>query len=165
MIDELIFILTLLSALGCGLMAGFFCAFSICVMKALSRLPPAQGITVMQIINVVVLNRVFFAAFLGTAAACVLLGVSSLIRWHEPGALFRLIASALYLLGTLTVTIAFNVPRNDALATVQSDSADAVKHWEQFLPGWITWNHVRGAAAFFAAALFTIALCSSQVFD
>ena len=159
MIDELIFILTLLSALGCGLMAGFFFAFSTCVMKALSRLPAAQSITVMQIINVVVLNRLFFTVFFGTAAACVVLGISSLFISHQPDTIYRVIASATYLLGTILVTIACNVPRNDALATVQAYSADAEKRWKQFLPGWIAWNHVRTLASFLAATLFTIALC------
>ena len=35
--------LALISALGSGLMAGFFFAFSVSVMKALGRLPSAQG--------------------------------------------------------------------------------------------------------------------------
>ena len=76
MIDHLLFVLTLSSALGCGLMAGFFFAFSACVMNALADLPPAQGIAAMQSINVAVLNRLFYAAFFGTAAGCVLLAIS-----------------------------------------------------------------------------------------
>jgi uncharacterized membrane protein len=71
MIDRLLFKLTLSSALGCGLMAGFFFAFLICVMNALAHLPAAQGIAAMQSINIAVLNRWFFAVFFGTAAACV----------------------------------------------------------------------------------------------
>jgi hypothetical protein len=43
--------LTLVSALGCGLMAGDFFAFSTFLMKALARLPTAQGIAAMQSIN------------------------------------------------------------------------------------------------------------------
>ena len=39
------------SALGCGLIAGVFFAFSAFVMKALALLPPAQGIAAMQSIN------------------------------------------------------------------------------------------------------------------
>jgi uncharacterized membrane protein len=159
MIADLIFPLTLLTALGCGLIGGFFFAFSACVMKALSRLPSGQAITTMQTINVVVLNRLFFAAFFGTSAGCVFLAISSLLRWNTPDAPYRLIASALYLLGTLMVTIVFNVPRNDALAKVEPDSAESAGRWAEFLPGWTAWNHVRAAAALLSAALFTIALC------
>lgn len=38
------FVLKLFSALGCGLIAGVFFAFSSFVMSALARLQPAQGI-------------------------------------------------------------------------------------------------------------------------
>ena len=58
------------------------------------------------------------AAFLGTAAACIFLVVSSLLRWHQPGAAYLLIGSLLYLFGTVLVTIVFNVPLNEALARV-----------------------------------------------
>src|SRR5229473_1524614 len=93
------FALTLLSALGCGLMAGVFFAFSAFVMKALARLPAAQGIAAMQSINVTVINTLFMTAFLGTAAACVLLAVSALVSWHTRGAAYLLAGSLLYLLG------------------------------------------------------------------
>jgi uncharacterized membrane protein len=58
--NGLIFVLTFLSALGCGLVAGIFFTFSNFVMKSLARLPSAQGIAAMQAINVDVLNRWFF---------------------------------------------------------------------------------------------------------
>ena len=56
MINELLFTLTLITALGCGLVAGILYAFSSSVMKALARLPSAQGIAAMQSINVAVFN-------------------------------------------------------------------------------------------------------------
>jgi uncharacterized membrane protein len=51
------------------------------------------------------------------------------------------------------------VPRNEALAAVETDSADGAIRWAQFVPGWTAWNHVRTAAALAAAASLTIALC------
>jgi hypothetical protein len=86
MFDRLLFALALFSALGCGLVAGVFFAFSSFVMNALARLPAAQGIAAMQSINVVVINPLFMTAFLGTAAACVLLAISSVLRLRAPGA-------------------------------------------------------------------------------
>ena len=68
MSDRLLRVLTLISALGCGLVGGIFFAFSAFVMKALNRLPPAQGIAAMQSINVTVINPLFMTAFFGTAA-------------------------------------------------------------------------------------------------
>jgi uncharacterized membrane protein len=63
-IDGLVFVLAFVSALGSSLVAGIFFAFSNFVMKALARVPPAQGIAAMQSINVVVLNRWFSRFFL-----------------------------------------------------------------------------------------------------
>jgi uncharacterized membrane protein len=162
MINGLLFVSTFVSALGCGLIAGVFFAFSTFVMKALASLPPAQGIAAMQSINLAVLNPWFIGTFLGTAAACVLLAVSSLLSWHKPGAAYLLVGSAFYLIGAVLVTSAFNVPRNEALAAVDPTSADAANLWTEYIISWTTWNHVRTAAATAAGALLTVALCLSQ---
>jgi uncharacterized membrane protein len=156
MLADLLGTLAILTALGCGLIAGVFFAFSTFVMKALEQLPPAQGISAMQRINVTVINPLFMAAFLGTAAACVLLAVSSLSRWREPGARYVLAGSVLYLAGTMLVTMACNVPRNNALAAVDPASLDAARLWAEYVRGWTAWNHVRGVAALLAAAMLVI---------
>ncbi|HEX4572527.1 MAG TPA: hypothetical protein VH184_18985, partial [Dongiaceae bacterium] len=75
MIDRLLFALAFLSALGSGLMAGLFFAFSAFVMAALGRIVPAAGIAAMQSINVTILNPLFFSVFFGTVATSLLLGV------------------------------------------------------------------------------------------
>jgi uncharacterized membrane protein len=67
--DGLLVALTAVTALGCGLNAGVFFAFSSFVMKALARLQPAQGIAAMQSINAVAVNPAFMTALFGTAAA------------------------------------------------------------------------------------------------
>jgi len=46
-IDDPILVLTLVAALGCGLVSGIFFAFSTFIMKALARLAPAHGIAAM----------------------------------------------------------------------------------------------------------------------
>jgi uncharacterized membrane protein len=150
----------LLAALGCGLMAGVFFAFSAFVMKALARLPPGEGIAAMQSINVAVVSPWFLAAFLGTGAACLLVMVSSLWRWHRPGTVYVLVGGALYLVGSFLVTVAFNVPKNDALASVAPADPNGVSLWASYLVTWTAWNHLRTAAALAAAASLTIALCS-----
>ncbi|HET6408281.1 MAG TPA: anthrone oxygenase family protein, partial [Chthoniobacteraceae bacterium] len=92
-------------------------------------------------------------------AACLVLAVSSLRSWNEPGAIFRLLGSGLYLIGTILVTIVFNVPRNDALAAVDSAPADGERLWAGYLREWTAWNHVRTVAALAGAALLTVAVC------
>jgi uncharacterized membrane protein len=146
------------TALGCGLIAGVFFAFSAFVMPALSRLPAPQGIAAMQAINVAAPTRWFLSAFLGTSIACLLVAALSLLARTVPGAWLRVSASALYLVGTLGVTIACNIPRNDALAPLAPESAEALQLWLRYLPEWTAWNHVRGATAFAAALLFLLPL-------
>lgn len=157
-VDQLLFALALFAAPGCGLVAGVFFAFSAFVMKALSRLPFGEGIAAMQSINVAVLNPWFMAAFFGTAAACVLALISSLLRWHEPVAVYLLVGSALYLVGSLLVTIICNVPRNESLAAVAPTDPDSASLWAGYVASWTAWNHVRTAAALAAAASFSLAL-------
>jgi uncharacterized membrane protein len=151
--------LMLLATLGCGLIAGVFFAFSTFVMSALARLQPAQGIAAFQSIDVTVYNPWFMGAFLGTAASCLFLLVSSLLKLQQPGAAYLIVGSLLYLVGTVGVTIAFNVPLNDALAIVDPSSAEGANLWISFVPNWTNWNHVRTLAALAAAASLTIALC------
>ena len=162
-VDQLLFALTLAAALGCGLIAGVFFAFSAFVMKALARLPAGEGIAAMQSINVAVINPLFLGVFLGTAAASLLAMVSALVRWSDSGAVYLLVGGALYVVGTFLVTIVFHIPRNDALATVKPADPDAATHWARYVASWTAWNHVRTLAALAAAASLSIALgCASR---
>ena len=156
--DNFLFALTLLAALGCGLIAGVFFAFSSFVMNALDRLPAGAGIAAMQSINIVVLRSWFMAAFLGTAAVCVIASIYSLFRLHEPGIVYMLVGSALYLVGSFLVTIVFNVPRNEALAKLAPTDPNSANYWSGYVASWTAWNHVRTVAALAAAASFSIAL-------
>jgi len=156
MMNGYLFVLTLLAALGCAMMAGVFFAFSAFVMKALARLPAEQGVAAMQAINVAAVTFAFMAALFGTAAACGALAVWSLFAWDERFAPYLLLGGALYLIGTILLTIAYHVPRNEALARVEPHSAES--HWRRYLSSWTAWNHLRAATALAAAATFTSAL-------
>ena len=156
--DTLIFALTFLTALGCALVAGIFLAFSSFVMGALARVAPASGIAAMQSINVVVLNPGFLGLFMGTALACAVLLVCAIWRWQAPGALYLGTGSLLYLLGTFGVTMAFNVPLNNALARQDPASSEAAGFWRGYVAGWTMWNHVRTLAALLAAVLLVYPL-------
>jgi uncharacterized membrane protein len=145
--------LRLLAAIGCGLIGGVFFAFSTFVMQALAQQPPAQGIAVMQAINIKVINPLFMTAFLGTAVACLFLAIVAGLNWRQPHAIDLLVGSLFYLLGTFGVTIGFNVPLNESLALVQPDSAAGATLWATYLSRWTFWNHVRTLAAVAATAL------------
>ncbi|HEY4847971.1 MAG TPA: anthrone oxygenase family protein [Methylocella sp.] len=158
MIGILLLVLTFLAALGAGLTAGLLFAFSAFVMDALARLPPEQGIAAMQSINVAVLNPLFVTVFFGTAALCIVLAIASFFRWGEAGAIYLVAGSLLYLVGTIGVTIALNVPLNNALAAVAPNSAEGAVLWTRYIVSWTAWNHVRTVAALTALASFIVAL-------
>jgi len=64
----------------------------------------------------------------------------------------------LYLVGAIVVTIAANVPLNDALAVTRPDGAGAADRWSGYLRRWTAWNHLRTAAALAATGLLIVAL-------
>lgn len=156
--DGLLVALTAITALGCGLNSGVFFAFSSFVMKALARLQPAQGIAAMQSINLVAVTPAFMTALFGTAAACVALVVWALVDRDTAFAPWLLAGGAVYLLGAIGLTVAYHVPRNNALAALQPQRAEAAGRWTRYVAGWTRWNHLRAAASLAAAALFTLAL-------
>jgi uncharacterized membrane protein len=149
--------LIIVTALGCGLIAGAFFAFSSFVMGALARLPAAHGIAAMQSINVVVINPVFLGVFVGTALCCLLLAGVSVWLWPDARAPWLMAGGLAYVIGTFVVTMRFNVPRNDALDTHAPDSADGAAYWQRYLEEWTSWNTVRTIAALVAAACLTVA--------
>jgi uncharacterized membrane protein len=76
----------------------------------------------------------------------------------EPYAGYLLAGSALYMLGVILPTVAYHVPRNEALAAVDAANAQAAALWARYLAGWTAWNHVRAAAALSATAALIGAL-------
>jgi uncharacterized membrane protein len=151
-------VLTFASAIGCGLGAGFFLAFSTTVMAALGRRPASEGIAAMQTINVVVINPVFMTVLFGTALACLATMVGALADWDGSYGPYLLAGGALYLVGVIGVTMAANVPRNNALARIDPADAEAAAHWARYLSEWTAWNHVRTVAPLLALGLFIAAI-------
>lgn len=159
MIHGALLVLTLLTALGCALVAGVFFAFSSFVMKALSRVPSPVGIAAMQSINAQAPTPWFMAALFGTALGCAALVVKSLVAWDEPHAVYLFVGGALYLVGTILLTIVYHVPRNEALARVDPNGTDdAAGHWDRYVRHWTALNHLRTGAALAAAAALTAGL-------
>lgn len=158
MVDGLHFALIFVSALGCGVVAGVFFAFSAFVMPALGRLSPAEGVAAMQSINVAAVSFAFMTALFGTAASCLGLVAWAVFSADGWAALFESLGGALYLVGTIGVTVARNVPLNDALAEAHPRSSGVEAIWHEYISKWTAWNHVRTLAALTAAAMLTIAL-------
>jgi len=159
--DQLIPVVGTMALLGSALVGGVFFAFSSFIMKALAEVPSAEGIGVMQSINVVVINPSFLGAFFGTAVLSLVAGGLALAGWGRPSASFFLGGALFYLVGTILVTILGNVPLNNRLAAVSATDQGTREVWEHYLGRWTMWNHVRTAAATVAALLYTLGLIQS----
>lgn len=147
-----------IALLGSALIGGIFFAFSSFVMKALARVPPAEGIAAMQSINVVVLNPSFLGAFMGTGAVSLLVAVVAVKGWETPSAPWLIAGALLYLVGTALLTGLGNVPLNNQLAAVKANDPAAMKVWERYLDRWTLLNSVRTVAAMCAALMFAVGL-------
>ena len=155
---ELFTVMTFICAVGCGLNAGVFFAFSTFVMAGLARLAPGEGINAMNAINVTAVTPIFMSLLFGTGLLCLVALVLALVNWGEPGSLLALLGGALYIAGSIVVTMLCNVPLNNTLARVTEPDALGTATWKAYLRDWTRWNHVRTIACTLATALFVIAL-------
>jgi uncharacterized membrane protein len=152
--------LTLAAAIGVGITAGVYFAFSTFVMTALRRLSHSQAITAMNAINKAAPNPLFMLALFGTGIICILLMISGFQHRDDPAAAWQIAGSALYLLSVL-VTVTYHIPHNDALMKIDPDGTGAGATWSHFYSGWMAWNHVRTLAAIGGTASLVLALRAS----
>jgi uncharacterized membrane protein len=112
----------------------------------------------MQSINKLAVTPAFMAALFGTAVACLGLVAWAVISSGERPTALVIAGGALYIVGTIGVTIVCNVPLNDGLAMLHPQDAGAASRWAEYVTKWTAWNHVRTVAALAAAAVLTAAL-------
>ncbi len=144
-----------------ALVGGVFLAFSDFIMRALSVTSGHGGAEAMQAINREVFRWVFMTLFLGLAAASLALVVYAALGLTGPAATLIAAAGLVYLLGCFGVTVAFNVPMNEALARMDLSQEATHAYWTgTYLPRWTFWNTVRTIACGFAAALLMLGLAS-----
>ncbi|MEU6206225.1 anthrone oxygenase family protein [Micromonospora musae] len=142
-----------------GLMAGLFAAFAYSVMPGLVRADARTLVLAMQRINEAILNGWFLGCFFGA-----LLFTGAAAALHVSGdwsaALPWIVAALLLYLVVLVVTMALNVPLNNALARAGDPDrlADVAAVRDRFAPAWIRWNLVRAVASTAGFALLTWAV-------
>lgn len=145
----------LLGLLASALMAGFFYAYSVSVMRGLDATDPLAAALAMRSINALIRTPVFFFGFFGALAFPL---VAALLVPPRPVMLLTLAGAVIYGLGAFAVTIAVNVPMNDALAAATPTVENAATLWRDYTGPWTRWNHVRTLASIIAFALLTAAV-------
>lgn len=138
--------LTLTAAVGAGLCAGVYFAFSTFIMRALGRLPAPDGLRAMQSINRFAPNPPFMVALFGTGLLCLGLAVGSVATLDQSPSRLRLAGALLYLV-SVGLTVAFHVPRNDAVDALDPTAPSSADAWRTYCTEWTAGNHVRTVAA------------------
>ncbi|MFE7723222.1 DUF1772 domain-containing protein [Nocardia rhizosphaerihabitans] len=133
-----------MAVLSTGLIAGVFYAYAISVMPALARTGDRTLIDVMQKVNVVIINPWFMLGFLGTVGFTALAAVLSLGKEHRTTLIWLGIAVALNVIA-FAVTVALNVPLNDALEAAGDPAAiiDTAAVRADYEAAWVRWNILR----------------------
>jgi uncharacterized membrane protein len=139
------------ATMSMGLMAGVFGVFSHAIMPALRTTDDRTFVGAFQAIDRAIINPLFMLWFLGAlafaaASAALLGGERSVLPWIA-------VALVLYV-AAFVITIAVNVPLNDALKAAGepdhiSDLAAVRARFDE--ARWVAWNTVR-------AVLSTVAL-------
>jgi len=149
--------LLILTLMFSGAMFGFFFAWTSSTLWGLDIAPPDVAIAAMQAMNAAVRNPVFGLAFFGTPPLMVLTTAVLFLQGARPAALFMLLASLIYLGDVLIVTVAVNVPTNEALAAlVPGAGGSAARQWQAYSAPWQRANLVRTCAS--GGALFLAAM-------
>lgn len=157
MADNLLTGLSFGAAGGAALVGGVFFGFSSFIMAGLGRLAPEQGASAMNSINVTVINPGFMTALFGTGLLCLIAAAMALGSLGSLDGKLILAAALLYVIGCDGVTMALNVPLNNALARAPVGTPEGAALWARYLTDWTFWNSVRTAASFAAAILFVAA--------
>jgi uncharacterized membrane protein len=153
--------LTAICAVGAATAAGTFFDFSTFAMRGLRRLSPSHGAAAMQEINREAPTPLFMTVLFGTGAAFLALGAYAALNLDQVEAPLQLVASALYLVGVVVLTVAYHVPRNNKLDRLDPNSAAGKAYWATYLREWVRMNHVRTLAPLAAAVLLTVSLASA----
>jgi uncharacterized membrane protein len=153
--------LTSVAALFSAAAGGMMYVFSTFVMRGLDRTGPVDAITAMRGINAEAnSNPVFLLGYFGATILALVVGVIAAIQLRQPGSWVVLVGAVFAILGAV-ITMAFNVPLNNHLDTVNPvglSAADADREWQAYFSTWTGWNHARTVTSFVGAGLMLVGL-------
>lgn len=143
-----------------GLYAGVFFAFTVAVMPGLRAAGDAMFVEAMRGINRAIVNPPFLLVFLG---APVLALVAAVVSTGAGGAAAVAAWAAFVLVAAVfVVTVAVNVPLNDALDAVGPVHGErAAQARAAFERPWVRWNAVRTVLSAAGTVFLAFALVST----
>lgn len=162
MYASMIALLLTIAAIGAGLMAGVYFAFSGFIMRSLDRLDAENAVDAMNAINEVILRSWFMPLFFGTSLLHLLLAVLAIFDWSDPNAPLLLTAGLTYFGGMFVCTVFFNVPLNNRLTKAKEGGIDKFQLWSHYSKYWTRWNHLRTLSSLVACMLSIYLLTTHQ---
>jgi uncharacterized membrane protein len=139
------------AALGAGLMAGVYFAFSGFIMRSFDGLGALSAANAMNAINEVILRSWFMIVFFGSTLLFCALCAIALLDSDTKGRWLLFSAGLIYVCGMFLCTVFFNVPLNNQLRDASNDGKSAM--WKLYYTQWIRWNHLRCIASSLALIL------------
>ncbi len=138
-----------------GAIFGFFYAWICSTMWGLDAIDPRTAITAMQGMNASVRNAVFAPSFFATPVVMLATAALAGSMGYRRAALVFALGGAVYLLGGMILTLAVNVPMNEALARIEvpEDLEAARAIWEAYSSRWQVFNIIRTVASGMALIL------------
>ncbi|MAS33650.1 MAG: hypothetical protein CL610_06575 [Anaerolineaceae bacterium] len=148
MIDNIFPIVLVSATLLVSLVAGFLFAFAIVAMPGLKKLSDAEFIRAFQGMDGIIQNNhpLFMLVWMGSVLFLI---AAAIIGFTHLDSLPRNLLSAaavLYIVGVQAPTIVINIPRNNAIQTVNADTLNATALQQariEFEGGWNRANQFR----------------------
>jgi uncharacterized membrane protein len=153
MLDSMIALSLTLAAIGAGLMAGVYLAFSGFIMRSLDQLGAAPAADAMNAINKVILRSWFMVLFFGSTLLYVVLAAVAVFDTDLDGRWLLFATGLIYVVGMFLCTAMFNVPLNNRLANAGSDNNAKSETWTHYFKHWTRWNHLRSVCSLTALVL------------
>ncbi len=160
MTNSIVIMTTWLLAIGVGVMAGVYFAFSAFVMRAFDILPAEQAIEAMNAVNLVIVKSPFLALFFGSTVLALAQVILSLAYLQGIPLYLGVIAGLVYLFSMFLCTVLFNVPLNNQLASFDALKENADYAWVSYRCRWTRWNHLRTIGSLVSVVLSVSILIS-----
>lgn len=153
-------IILIITTVFSGLMAGLFYAWSISVTPGLARINDLSYLQAFQSMNRAIINPVFFVVFFGLVVLLPVLSYLSFQTSLSNQFWYVILATLFYFIGIMGVTIAGNVPLNNALEALQIEQMTAEQmdvFRKSFENKWNRLNLIRTISSFLTFLLLVIA--------
>jgi len=153
MYDTIVTLSLFIAALGAGLMAGVYFAFSGFVMRSFDQLQAARAADAMNAINAVILRSWFMPLFFASTLLYAALVAVALFDSSLSGRWLIIAAGLIYVIGMFLCTAARNVPLNNRLAATAGEPHASAATWAHYRLHWTRWNHLRSVCSLAAMGL------------